>query len=73
MASSLSRASMYKRRARRLPDRPEEEVMKHRLSFVAVSVVLLLSACASMPAGDDSCQPPAYCGSQKTYDHHGQG
>jgi major membrane immunogen (membrane-anchored lipoprotein) len=47
--------------------------MKHRLSFVVLSVALLLSACASMPTDDSSCRPPAYCGNQKTYDYHGAG
>jgi hypothetical protein len=64
---------MYKRRGRPGSIGIEEEVMKYRLSLVAASVTLLLSACASVPTGDSPCQPPAYCGSQKTYSYHGQG
>jgi hypothetical protein len=64
---------MYKPLGRLRPMGTAEEFMKYRLSFVATGVALLLAACASIPSGDSQCQPPAYCGYQKTYDYHGQG
>jgi hypothetical protein len=47
--------------------------MRFRHSFAVMAVALLVSACGNVPDGSYSCKPPAYCGSQKTYDNHGQG